>query len=298
MSHPRPLSSLNLLRAFEAAARLGSFREAGDELCVTASAVSQQVRSLEEQLGVDLFRRHARGLTLTEAGQRYAAEIRPLLAGLDDATRRARQGRQRTLLRVSMLPPLASRVVLPRLADFQARHPDIDLRLDTRLDNVNLAQGQADLAIRYGAPPWAGCVHETLADVFLQAICPNALARELDLPRQPGNLLRLPLVHMTGRPDSWPLYFAQLGLGAPMPPHEYHVDDYPAAVEAAETLGAALALLPLERPLIDSGRVTAVGPALGPLPEAIHAVMRPGQQASPAIRAFLDWLRDALASLA
>lgn len=298
MSHPRALSSLNLLRVFEAAARLGSFRAAGDELCVTASAVSQQVRSLEEQLGVALFLRHARGLTLTEAGQRYAADIRPLLAGLDEATRRAGLGREQQRLRVSLLPPLASRVVLPRLADFQARHPGIDLRLDTRLGNVNIAQGQADLAIRFGAPPWAGCVHEKLADVRLQAICPPAIARELGLARDPAGLLHMPLVHMTGRPQSWALYFAQLGLGTPAPAREYHVDDYPAAVEAAETLGAALALLPLEKPLIDSGRVTAVGPALGPLPEALYAVMRPGEEADTALRAFLDWLRGELAALA
>lgn len=291
----RPLlSSLNLLRAFEAAARLGSFKDAADALCVTASAVSQQVKTLEEQIGVALFERQPRGLALTEAGQRYAADIRPLLAAIDDATERLRQDRARTVLRLTLMPPLARRVVLPRLGDFQARHPDIELRLDTSLHDQDLQLRQADLALRYGLPPWPGCAHEKLADLYIQAICPPAVAEAYDLAAQPQNLVRAPLVHMTSRPESWARFFAELGLCKPAPAAEFFVDDYPAAVEAAENLGATLAVLPLEKPLIESGRVTAIGPVL-PLPEAMYAVMLTERQQEPAIRAFLDWLRRQLA---
>lgn len=291
----RLLAPLNLLRAFEAAARLGSFKSAGDELCVTASAISQQVKSLEEQLGVTLFERQARGLLLTDAGKRYAAGIRPHLSALDDATRRLCAA-NRHVLRVTLMPPLASRVVFPRLADFRAAHPDIEIHVDTSVREVDLQQRQVDLAVRSGTPPWPGCVHEKLSDMWAQVVCPPALARELDLVANPLGIARAPLVHMTGRPDSWPRLFAQLGL--PPPTGEaYYVDDYPAAIEAAETLGAALAVLPLEKPLIDSGRVTAIGPALGPMPEAIYAVMLAEKQATPAIQAFLAWLRTQLASL-
>lgn len=290
------LSSLNLLRAFEASARLGSFKEAADELCVTASAVSQQVKTLEEQLGVTLFERLPRGLALTEAGQRYAADIRPLLAAIDDATDRLRRSRARSLLRVTLMPPLARRIVLPRLAEFQARHPDIELRLDTSLHDQDLQLRHADLAIRYGLPPWPGCAHEKLASLTIRAICPPAVATAYHLTELPQNLVHVPLVHMTGRPDSWARYFAELGLGKPTPAAEFFVDNYPAAVEAAESLGATLAVLPLEKPLIDSGRVQAVGPEL-PLPEAMYAVMLTERQQEPAIRAFLDWLRQQLAQL-
>lgn len=295
MTRP-PLSSLNLLRAFEAAARLGSFKEAGDELCVTASAISQQVKALEEQLEVELFVRQPRGLVLTDTGARYADGIRPHLAALDDISRNLQTTPQHRVLRVTLMPPLASRIVLPRLADFQARHPDIELRLDTRVREIDLQQRQADLAVRYGTPPWPGCAAEKLADLYVQPICPPAMAVALDLVAQPLQLRRAPLVHMTERPDSWPQFFAQLGL-KPEPAREFHVDDYPAAIEAAETLGAALAVLPLEKPLIASGRVTAIGPAFGPLPEAMYAVMLAGRQDDPAIRAFLGWLQEQLASL-
>lgn len=294
MARP-PLSSLNLLRTFEAAARLGSFKLAGDELCVTASAVSQQVRTLEEQLGVTLFERQPRGLVLTGTGRRYAAGIRPHLAALDDLTARLQQARPQTL-RVTLMPPLASRVVLPRLADFRAAHPAIELQVDTSLHELDLQQRRVDLAVRSGTPPWPGCVHEKLCDLYAQAVCPPAVAERLGLAADPLALAHAPLVHMTGRPDAWPRFFAQLGLPAP-DGEAYYVDDYPAAVEAAATLGAALAVLPLEKPLLASGRVVAVGPAFGPLPEAVWAVRLADRADDPAANAFLAWLRQQLAGL-
>lgn len=291
------LSSLNLLRAFEAAARLGSFKAAADELCVTPSAISQQVKALEAQLGVALFERLPRALVLTEAGRRYAGEIRPHLAALDDASRRLRESRAPSVLRVTLMPPLARRVVLPRLADFQAAHPAVDLRLDTGLRTLDLQQRQVDLAVRYGTPPWPGCVHRKLADLYAQPICPPAVAAAYDLAAHPERLPEAPLVHMTERPETWPQFFALRGWGPPRPAREYHVDDYPAAIEAAETLGAALAVLPLEQPLLASGRVVAVGDPVGPLPEAMYAVMLAERRDDPAIAAFLDWLGRQLDTL-
>ncbi len=287
--------AIGLLRAFEAAARLRSFKAAADELCVTASAISQQVKSLEAQLGVTLFDRHARGLSLTAAGERYAADIRPHIAAIDAATRRLRATHP-ALLRVTLMPPLASRVVFPRLAEFRAAHPDVELRIDTSLREIDLRQGEVDLAIRSGTPPWPGCTHEKLADLWIQPVCPPAVAARFGLGSDPAALARAPLVHMTERPDSWPLYFSVVGLPAPTG-ESYHVDDYTAAIEAAETLGVALAALPLEKPLIDSGRVTPVGPVIGPLPNGIYAVTLAGKE-PPAARLFLDWVSELLAGLA
>ncbi len=289
----RALSSLNLLRTFEVAARRGSFKLAAEELHVTASAVSQQVRSLESQLGLELFERYPGGLRLTDTGRAYLDEIQGPLRALDDATERLRAG-GRSVLRVTLMPPLASRIVLPRLADFRGRHPQIELRIDTSVRNLDLAQRQVDLAVRYGVPPWPGCVHEKLTDLYVQAICPIGLARELDLERHPERLARVPLVHMTERPDHWHKYFQHVGVIAFEPVDVFHVDDYPAAIEAAETLGAALAVWPLEQPLIDSGRVFAVGAPQGPIPEAMYAVMLEERAGDPAIRSFVEWLRRQL----
>ncbi|WP_169577484.1 LysR substrate-binding domain-containing protein [Sinimarinibacterium sp. CAU 1509] len=308
MNDPQPvarlrLSSLNLLRAFEAAARHQSFKLAGEELCVTASAISQQVRQLESQLGVILFERQPRGLALTETGRGYLADIQPHLTALLEATERVRRATQQSVLRVSLMPPLASRVVLPRLADFRAQHPQVALRINTSVRNVDLSQRQVDLAIRYGVPPWPGCVHEKLVDLQIQAIAPPALAARFDLRRHPERLSQAPRVVMTERPDAWRQYFMQAGVADAAAADNaasevFHVDDYPAAIEAAETVGVALAILPLERPLIASGRVVAVGPAYGPMPQAMYAVMLDDRRGNEAIAAFIDWVRRRLAEIA
>ncbi|MCK5873244.1 MAG: LysR family transcriptional regulator [Alcanivoracaceae bacterium] len=292
----RPLSSLNLLRTFEVAGRHLSFTLAAEELCITPSAVSQQIRKLEEDLGITLFERQPRGLHLTQAGERYWRDIQQHLDGIDRSTR-ALTRRPADTLRVSLMPPLASRVVLPRLTDFQQRHPDIELRIDASLRYVDLGKQDIDLAIRFGRPPWPGCRHEKLLDLYVLPVCPPAMALEHDLARHPERLAQLPLIQMTERADSWDRFFAMAGLGRPQTEKQFFVDDYPAAIEAAETLGVALAVLPLEQPLLDSKRLAAPWPAIGPLPESVYAVMREEQAERRDIRTFLDWLKVQLASL-
>ncbi|MCB1836847.1 MAG: LysR family transcriptional regulator [Alcanivoracaceae bacterium] len=292
----RPLSSLNLLRTFEAAGRHLSFTLAAQELCITTSAVSQQMRKLEEELGITLFERQAKGLALTRDGERYWQSIHTHLNAIADSTRALTRERSITL-RVSVMPPVASRVVLPRLADFQQQHPDIELHLDASLRYLDLQRDDIDLAIRFGTPPWPGCDHEKLLELSIQPVCPPALSESLQLAQHPERLAEAPLIQMTNRPDSWQQYFAFCGLGAITPAKQFFVDDYPAAIEAAETLGIALALAPLEKPLIDSGRLAAPWPAVGPLPEAVYAVMPQHSERHAQRDAFLDWLKQQLASL-
>ncbi|MCC1496652.1 LysR substrate-binding domain-containing protein [Alcanivorax sp. 1008] len=292
----RPLSSLNLLRTFEVAGRHLSFTLAADELCITPSAVSQQMRKLEEDLGVALFERQPRGLILSESGERYWRDIQQHLDGIDRSTRALTRQSSRTL-RVSLMPPLASRIVLPRLTDFQQRHPDIELRLDASLRYADLGKQDIDLAIRFGQPPWPGCVHEKLLDLYVLPVCPPAMASEHDLSHHPERLAQLPLIQMTERADSWTRFFAMSGLGKPCSDKQFFVDDYPAAIEAAETVGVALAILPLEQPLLDSKRLAAPWPALGPLPESVYAVMREDQAERTDIQTFLNWLKTQLDSL-
>jgi LysR family glycine cleavage system transcriptional activator len=296
MREPGKLSSLNLLRAFEAAVRLGSFREAAAELCVTPSAVSQQIRLLEEQLGVALFERQGQGISPSNAGRQYWQEVAPLLAGIARATEGLRRRYSRTLLRVSLMPPVASRVVFPHLREFQDQHPDIELRLDVALAQADLLHSPVDLAIRFGEPPWAGCEHRALLPLFIQPVCPPAVDREFQLTGHPENLKRAPLIHMTGRPHAWPEFFAHTGLGPAQPAQEFHVDDYPAAIEAARNLGVALATYPLEKPLVDSDELAAPYPPLGPI-GSVYAVTAAGRLDEPAIRAFLGWLEVRLAAL-
>lgn len=295
----RPLpTSLNLLRTFEVAGRHLSFTLAGQELCITTSAVSQQIRALEEQLGVALFERQTRGLALSQVGGRYWQEVQTHLQALERCTRELVRPGAEPPLRVSLMPPVASRVVLPALADFQALHPGVEIRLDASLRQVDLLRQEADLAIRFGTPPWPGCGWERLLEVMVLPVCPPAIAERFQLVGHPENLTKAPLIQMSKRPDSWDQYFALLGMGRPAPDQQqFFVDDYPAAIEAAESLGVALAIMPIEQPLLASGRVVAPLPPLGPLPEAIHAVWRDDVAERMATRAFLTWLKERLAAL-
>lgn len=295
----RPVpASLNLLRTFEAAGRHLSFTLAGQELSITTSAVSQQIRSLEEQLGANLFERHSRGLKLTPAGERYWRDIQQHLTAIEKSTRALMApGADSRPLRVSLMPPMASRVVLPGLASFRRDYPQVQLHLDASLRNLDLAADEADLAIRFGAPPWPGCQHEKLLDLYVLPVCPPAMAQSHDLEKHPEKLADLPLVHMTSRPDAWTRYFQLAGMPPPSGGEAYMVDDYPAAVEAAETLGVALAILPLEQPLLDSQRLAAPWPPVGPMPEAVYAVVRDQASERQDVQDFLHWLKLELAKL-
>ena len=168
----------------------------------------------------------------------------------------------------------------------------MQLRLESSLRNVDLPALEADVAVRFGVPPWPACRHRKLADVYVVPVCPPRMADLFQLAEQPAQLARMPLIHMTSRPNTWAQFFASTGLGPPQPEREYHVDDYPAAIEAAEHLGAALAMVPLEQPLLDSARVVAPLGRFGPLAEGIYAVWPEKTELEQATSAFVQWLAD------
>lgn len=289
------LPNLNLLLTFEVSGHLLSFKQTAEALHVTPSAVSQQIQQLEDFIGKSLFLRHNRSLELTDAGEQLLTLIHPHLNGLRRATN-AVAHKQQTTLRVSVMPPVANRVLLPRLADFYKAHAHIALMVETTLSNVNLLSEQIDIAIRFGQPPWPGLTHEKLCDVKIQVITPVGFGAQFNLANSMSSMSLIPLVHMAERSGAWQRWFEQLGL----PAHEgpaYTVDDYPAAIQAAETLGAALALYPIEQPLITAGRVEALFPPVGPLDEAIYAVYPKGRDLPSGGRAFIDWIRSLLKEL-
>jgi LysR family glycine cleavage system transcriptional activator len=291
------LPSLNLLRAFEAAGQHLSFKMAAEQLFVTPSAISQQIHTLEAQLGFTLFVRGNRSLKMTEIGRNYWARIHHHLNGIREATAELQRQHATEVLRVSIMPPVSKRVVVPKLDNFHRDYPEIELHIDASPSNINLGSGLADLAIRFGTPPWEGLIHERLIDVYIQILCPPGFTERYQLEGNIGNVLKMPLVQMTSRPTAWwDLWFSQTGLGNPSG-KQFYVDDYPAAIEASETLGAALGLAPIEASLISSGRVESPFPPIGPMDEAIYAVYPLAQKNNPSVRAFIDWLREQLHAL-
>lgn len=280
---------LNLIRAFNSAGKYLSFKHAADEICITPPAISQQIKQLEHLLGVQLFVRGNRELSFTQAGKIYWQSINSNLTELDRQTHQLQESHGQRALSVSVMPPLASSLIIPNLESFQNQFPDISLRIESNIKNVSIEQGAADIAIRFGEDKWPNLISEKLLDLYIQPIFPPDFANRYDLT-SPAALRSVPLVHMIARPDAWNRWFTTLEIDPPSPEKEYFLDDYPSAIEAAKNLGAALALMPIEQSKIDSGSVIAPIPKAGPIDEAVYAVYKKQDKDSPVIRAFIEWL--------
>lgn len=191
----RSLPPLNALHAFEVAARHLSFQRAAEELDVTPTAISHQVRALEDYLGIPLFRRRPRPLALTEAGQFLYPLMRDQFDAIAEAIGRLQQKSSSTELTVSVINVFATKWLVPRLAEFQRTHPEIDLRLQTSDEVVNLQTRTVDLAIRYGKGTYPGLmVCKLMSDVFVPVCNPQSLKGKHPL-KEPGDLIHHPLLH-------------------------------------------------------------------------------------------------------
>lgn len=178
MPSARRLPPLNAIRAFESAARQESFVAAADELHVTASAISQQVKSLEEWLGLELFIRQPRGLMLTDAGRRYLPSLTEMLDRLSDETRRLLDTRQDQSLTVTAMPSLAALWLVPRLHRFTDKHPDICVRIATSSRLMDYTREGIDVGIRYGLGNYAALHTEHLMDEDITPVCSPLLLQK------------------------------------------------------------------------------------------------------------------------
>lgn len=189
------LPSLNGLRAFEAAARHMSFTKAAEELNVTQTAVSHQIRRLEAELGVHLFLRLAEGLALSEEGQAYLPGIRAAFQELRYSTEQLLEGRHKSVLTISTLVSVASKWLLPRLPSFQQAFADIDVRISASTELVDFRKGAIDAAIRYGRGDWKGLQADFLMSDEIFPVCSPALAKTLSTP---ADLARHTMLQVSG----------------------------------------------------------------------------------------------------
>jgi LysR family transcriptional regulator, regulator of gene expression of beta-lactamase len=281
----RPQLPLNALRAFEASARHLSFTRAGLELCVSQAAVSHQVKGLEARLGAPLFRRLSRGLALTDEG----AALVPVLAESFDRISAVLDGysggRFREVLTLGVVGTFATGWLLPRLDDFAAAHPSVDLRILTNNNRVDLAGEGLDYAIRFGDGAWHGVEADRLMAAPLTPLCTPPIAARLAAPVDLASetLLR------SYRADEWPSWFT--AAGAPCPPLHGPMFDSSVTNAAAAASGAGIALLPaaMFRGALDEGRLVrpfAIEIETGAYWLTRLKTRRPG----PAMNAFRDWL--------
>ena len=296
----KTLPSLDLLRTFEVVARHLSFTRAAAELFVTQSAVSRQVRQLEEHLGVRLFERRTRAVVLTDVGYRYYGEIAPLLADIEKVTAEVTARRAETRVRVTSTLSFASLWLVPRLAVFQEKHADIQVHVVA--DNVmrDLVRDDFDAAIRYctaaDAPGAVKLFDETLAPVCSPELLARTRVNSVDA------LARLPLIHFSdleGRAPwlSWDLYFAQSGHAGVRGNGAVYFSHYDQAIRAARAgQGVALGRLPLiDTALQDGGLVAPLGPgARVAVPDRSYwLTLPPARERKPEVDLFTSWLREA-----
>ena len=280
--------SLVSIRAFEAAARLGSFVKAAQELDTTAASVSYHVRRLEEQIGVPLFVRHPQRVMLTEAGALIANEAIAAFAALRASFVRAVE-LDETRLRLTTLPSLGTSWLTPRLGRFRQRHTDVAIELELSADAQELGAGRFDAAIRNGHGRWPGLRTVHLLPSLFMPLCAPALKPALADIADPDSI-RVPLL---GRSDWWTLWYRALGRGAGPAPQRFGTNlsaEYLDIAAAIAGHGVAIGSPLLFRDEIAAGRLVPAHDAVASDGRAFWLAYPVARQNSTKLAKFRDWL--------
>ncbi|WP_353182130.1 transcriptional regulator GcvA [Bosea sp. (in: a-proteobacteria)] len=283
--------SLSALAAFEAAARHSSFTRAAEELNLTQGAVSRQVAHLEEMLGVSLFERVKKRVSLTVAGAAYAAEVRDGLSRLAAATVSAMAFRGAAgVLNLAILPTFGTRWLIPRLPRFTEAHPGITINFATKLVPFDFAREPLDAAVHFGDPVWPGArLHRLMGEEIVPVASPALVAR-FGLS-EPADVLKAPLLQQSTRPRAWANWLEEQGL----PPQRALMGprfEQFAMVSQAAVAGLGLAIVPrflVEEELRSGALVIPVERSL--IGREGYYLVYPEEKASlPTVAAFRDWL--------
>lgn len=291
------LPPLAALRVFEAAARRLNFRQAADELHVTPGAVSQQIRQLEEHVGVPLFVREGRGVALTEAGKAALPALRLGFEKLAEAARLMRQPQRKHRVTVSVAPSFAAKWLVPRLEQFSAAHPEVEVWVSAEMAMVDFAIADVDLAIRYGAGQYPGLTAELLLAETVLPVCAPSLLEAAPITR-PQDLLNHTLLHdvasleADGAPD-WPTWLRAHGVESAATARGPRFNQSSLVIEAALAgRGVALAKRAIADADLGAGRLVApLGDAGERLAFGYHLVWPRERGFSPAQAVFIEWLK-------
>ena len=284
---------LHALRAFEAAARHGSFTKAADELCVTRSAISHRIQLLEALLGQPLFQRKGQALALTAKGSAYLASVSKALDSLQDiALPNSADVAAGTWPVVVATPPTFARMTLvPRLGEFLAAHPGIEMAIHVSAPLLDSSSGEADVEIRFGRGVYPGLESHPLLDEPVFPVCSPDYASRVKL-RKPDDLKQAVLLRSSLEP--WRPWFSAAGLPWEELSTGPRFEDLALLYQAAaESQGIALARASLVRPQLDSGTLMKVFDISAQSPHAYYMVDERHSPERPEVASFIDWLRRA-----
>ncbi len=285
---------LQALRTFVEVGQRKSVKAAAQALHVTPGAVSQQIRVLEDRLGVVLLERERLGMRLTEAGASVFPRLREAFLQIDQAMHDLESTKARRSLTVSTVATFAASWLVPRLGRFKQLHPDIEIRVEATSELVDLRRDRVDVALRHGLGDYPGLeVLPLMAPVLTPVASPGFLKVHGAVIHEAGDCLGYPLLHDGDRAD-WPLWLKAHGVADDLRAERGSAfDDDFLLIRAAEA-GQGLALVPqaYAQEEIAAGRLIQVLDKPWPARFAYYAVTRPGAADRPEVRAFLDWIRD------
>ncbi|HUQ09708.1 MAG TPA: LysR substrate-binding domain-containing protein [Steroidobacteraceae bacterium] len=286
------LPSLSSIRAFEAAARAGSFAQAAAELGTTAASVSYHVRQLEQQLGMPLFNRHAQRVELTQTGAVIAREAMNAFAALRASFVRAVEVDE-SRLALTTLPTFGTSWLTPRLGEFRARYPGIALRIDVSGDAEDLNDGRFDAAIRNGLGRWPGMrAVKLLPSIFMPLCAPKLKSAAAAALANPRKALDVPLL---GRPDWWTMWFRARGFNAGPSRDKFGTSlahEYLDIAAAVAGQGIAIGSPLLFRHELDAGRLVPAHDVVGSDERAFWFIHPSARQHSRKLKAFGEWIED------
>ncbi|MBS9424950.1 transcriptional regulator GcvA [Photorhabdus noenieputensis] len=291
------LPPLNALRVFDAAARHLSFTKAAEELFVTQAAVSHQMKSLEDFLGLKLFRRRNRSLLLTEEGQSYYLDIKEIFTAINEATRKLQARSAKGALTVSLSPSFAIQWLVPRLSSFNLAYPGIDVRIQAVDREEDKLADDVDVAIFYGRGNWPGLRTDRLYAEYLLPVCsPSLLTGENPL-KTPADLARHTLLHDSSRRD-WQAYVRQLDMQQQINVQQGPIFSHSAMVIQAAVHGQGIALANnvMARTEIDAGRLVCPFNDVLVSKNAFYLVCHDSQAELGKIAAFRQWVLAQAAS--
>lgn len=286
----RQLPPLNALRVFEAAARRGSFTAAACELHVTQSAISQQIRLIEDRLNVALFRRTPRGVALTKVGEQYLASVQSIFDDLVEATELVRNATIKPL-RICSLPTFGTRWLAPRLPSFQEAYPEIEITLNVSLNWADFEQDDIDVAIIHGRPPWprlAACL------ILVQHITPVCHPELLEGPkaiRCPADICNHTLLHVVREANEWNEWLKAAGVRSVDAQRSLNFDSTKMTLDAAMNgLGVAMGRQPFVIDELQDGRLVAPFPLQLQSESAYYLAYPEDMKNRPEIGIFQDWM--------
>jgi LysR family glycine cleavage system transcriptional activator len=291
----RHLGPVSSLVAFEAAARLGSVSAAARELHLTQSAVSRQIKALEQHLDVALFIRENQSLKLTSGGMKYALEVRDGLYRLTEASMRLRANPLGGTLSLGILPTFGTRWLAPRLPDFLSAHPEIIVNLMTRLGPFDFHKDGLDAAIHFGHNDWQGTDSLFLRHEVVIPVCAPQIAKKFAFV-VPDDLRNAPLLHMLTRPEAWERWFKLHGASS-KPVAGMMVDQFATAAQLARS-GLGVALIPeflVEQELSNGDLIRALDLPME-LAESYYLVWPNFGAKHTPLEAFKLWLIDRIKS--